>query len=121
MRLLSEIGRNKLSAGASGKQIVASGDMTNSITSSSFLIEHMPLVGIQVNWASGSSPVGSLQLQGSIDGTNYFDVGSSVAVSGNAGVKYLTDASAAYLYCRFKYTATSGSATMNAYAEAKGF
>jgi hypothetical protein len=121
MRLLSEIGRNKKSAGPKGYQIISAGDMSQaSVTSQVFSVEHTPIVGIQAVW-NGSAPVGTLSLQGSIDGVNYFNIGSPVAVSGNNGTAYLTDPNAAYLYARLVYTRTSGSGDLDAFAEAKGF
>lgn len=122
MRLLSESGRNKVSAGPQGLQVVTNGDMSQAtVTSTAFTVQHTPIVCIQAVWSAGSTPVGTLQLQGSVDGTNYFNVGSTVAVSGNSGTAQVTDANAGYLFARLLYTRTSGSATLNAYAEAKGF
>jgi len=91
-----------------------------SVVSDSFTVEHTPIVCIQANW-SGVAPVGVIQLQGSIDGSNYFDVGSSVAVSGNSGSKCVNDDSAGYLFARLKYTKTSGTGSIDAFASAKGF
>jgi len=122
MRLLSEANRNKVSAGPQGFQVLSAGDMGSAtLTSTAFSVQHTPIMGIQAVWSAGSTPVGTLQLQGSIDGTNYFNVGSTVAVSGNSGTAYVSDANAFYLFARLIYTKTSGSGTLNAYAEAKGF
>ncbi len=121
MRVLSELGRNKVSAGPQGFQCITAQSMGADVTGTAFTVQHTPIVGIQAVWSAGATPVGSIQLQGSIDGTNFFNIGSSVAVSGNTGTAYVTDANAAYLYARLIYTRTSGTATLNAYSEAKGF
>lgn len=121
MRLLNEQGRNKLSAGPQGVQIATNESMGANVTSSSFTVQHTPIVCIQAVWSAGGTPVGTLQLQGSVNGTDFFNVGSTVAVSGNTGTAQVTDANAGYLFARLLYTRTSGTATLNAYAEAKGF
>ena len=120
MRLLSEVGRKK-SDDKPGLKVLTAGDMSGNLTSDAFTVQHTPIVCIQAVWSAGSTPVGTLQLQGSVNGTDYFDVGSTVAVSGNTGTKQVTDANAGYLFARLVYTRTSGSGTLNAWAEAKGF
>lgn len=122
MRLLRELNRGALSAAPQGLQILSAGDMSQgTVVSSSFDVEHTPLICIEAAWSAGSTPVGTLQLQGSVSGVNWFNVGSTVAVSGNTGAAQVTDANAGYLYARVLYTKTSGSGTLVAYAEAKGF
>jgi len=120
MRVLSELGRNKVSAGPQGFQCITAQSMGADVTGTAFTVQHTPIVCIQAVWSAGATPVGTLQLQGSVDGTNFFNVGSTVAVSGNSGTAQVTDANAGYLYARMIYTRTSGTATLNAYAEAKG-
>lgn len=121
MRLLNENKRNKISAGPNGLQVITSGDMSAaSVTSDSFTVQHTPIVCIELNWA-GAAPVGTAQLQGSVSGLNWFNVGSTVAVSGASGTVQVTDANAGYLFARVVYTRTSGSGTLQAYSEAKGF
>jgi len=121
MRLLNEDKRNKVSAGPQGLRVITDGDMsTASITSASFTVQHTPIVCIELAW-SGATPVGTLQLQGSVSGVNWFNVGSTVAVSGNTGAAQVTDANAGYLFARVVYTRTSGTGTLQGYAEGKGF
>ena len=121
MRLLRELNRNVINAGAQGLKIITAGDMSQaSVTSSVFDVEHTPIVSVECSW-TGTAPVGTLQLQGSISGVNYFNVGSSVAVSGNTGCVQLADANAGYLFARVVFTKTSGTGTLTAFADAKGF
>jgi hypothetical protein len=93
--------------------------MSANITGNSFTVEHTPILAIECTW-SGTAPVGTLQLQGSVSGLNWFNVGSTVAVSGNTGTVLLRDDNAGYLFARAIYNFTSGVGTLNAYAEAKG-
>jgi hypothetical protein len=121
MRLLNDANRSSTSASPKGFKIADAVSMGATFSSSVFSVAHTPITCIQFVWSAGAAPVGVLQLEGSIDGTNYFAVGSTVAVSGNSGNVQLTDSNAGYLYSRFTYTRTSGTATANAFAEAKGF
>lgn len=66
-------------------------------------------IAVQLVLSSASSPSGiTAILQGSLDGTNFFDVGSSVALSAN-GVSKLTATSVEYKFYRVNYARTSGS------------
>lgn len=66
-------------------------------------------IAVQLVLTSASSPSGiTAILQGSLDGTNFFDVGSSITLSAN-GVQKLTATSVEYKYYRVNYARTSGS------------
>ena len=66
-------------------------------------------IAVQLVLTSASTPSGiTAILQGSLDGTNYFDVGSSINLTGN-GVQKLTATSVEYKYYRVTYARSSGS------------
>ena len=71
-------------------------------------------VAVQTSVTAVSSPVGTaIQLQGSLDGVNYFNVGSSQAVSIVA--EYcLVDTAPAYAFYRLQYARTTGTFTVSA-------
>ena len=124
MRLLKELNRGITNSGPQGEKLAwsNSGDMSQaSCTSASASCEHIGMISVECAW-SGTSPVGTLQLQGSVSGSAWFNVGSSVAVSGNTGCVQVADVSSAYNYFRVVYTKTSGTGTLTAaQAQAKGF
>ena len=63
----------------------------------------------QVVASSASSPVGTtIQIQGSLDGTNWTALGSAVTVSGN-GTFASVETTCAYRYYRLAYARASGS------------
>lgn len=66
-------------------------------------------IAVQLVLTSASSPSGiTAILQGSLDGTNFFDVGSSISLTAN-GVNKLTATSVEYKFYRVNYARTSGS------------
>lgn len=85
--------------------------MGASFTSSSQNLDSTLAYCIQAIWASGSTPVGTITLQGSLDDSTYTDL-TTASVSGNSGSVMFNIERPAYRYVRFTYTRTSGSATM---------
>lgn len=66
-------------------------------------------IAVQLVLTAASSPSGiTAILRGSLDGINFFDVGSSVALTAN-GVLKLTATTVEYKYYRVSYARTSGS------------
>lgn len=66
-------------------------------------------VAVQLSISAASTPnTASGQLQGSIDGSNFFNVGSPVTISTN-GQLVLVDTAVAYAYYRVNYAIASGS------------
>ena len=66
-------------------------------------------LAVQLVLTSASTPSGiTAILQGSLDGTNFFDVGSSINLTGN-GVLKLTATSVEYKHYRVTYARSSGS------------
>jgi hypothetical protein len=83
-----------------------------SFTSSSFSVGEFDRVGLQITVADASSLNGSLQLQASINGTNWVNVGTATTLTANTSI--LSDlASPYYKFIRFDYVRTAGSGTLN--------
>lgn len=124
MRLLRELQRGVVSGSSQGEPLAwsSSGDMSQAtLTTAQGNCQHTPIISVECAW-TGTSPVGTVQLQGSVSGSAYFNVGSTVAVSGNSGTVQVSDANAGYNFFRVLYTKTSGTGTMAAaQAQAKGF
>ena len=94
--------------------MISSGDMSQaSISSSALDIREAHHVAVQAVW-TGSSPVGTLSVQGSIDGSTYTEVQSASAVSGNSGSLLINLSNVAYSNLKLVYTKTSGTGTINA-------
>lgn len=77
------------------------------------------VLSVQFVWSSGSSPVGDLILQGSMDGTDWTAVNTQ-AISGDSGSYMYSTNSAGFVFARAIYTRTSGSATLTARISLKG-
>lgn len=119
-------------------QVISNGDMTGSITSKACICQLLAMISFTVSW-SGSSPVGTLTVQGSDDYQENTDGSvrvaghwndlpldyssstvSSIPITGNSdsGIidMYLTGIYAV----RLVYTPISGTGTMNAVMCGKG-
>lgn len=93
--------------------IISAGDMSGNINSSVVDVTHVDNAGLQVVW-SASSPVGSLQVQGTIDGTNFFDLlPSPLSISTATGNVYVQIAQICFASLKVVYTFTSGTGTLN--------
>lgn len=70
---------------------------------------------LEASW-TGTSPVGTLKIQTSLDGsTNWNDLaGSAVSVSGNTGTHAFDISRRAYIYIRLVYVYGSGTGTLSA-------
>ena len=98
--------------------MVAAGNMTATITSSAVDLQDLNIYAIQAVYTG--SPVGTLKLQVSVDGTNYDDyTGSSLAVSA-AGSNTWKVSAAGERYVRLVYTFSSGSGTLDVSLSGKG-
>ena len=75
---------------------------------------------VQVNWAAGTTPVGSLSIAASNTGlsTDFTDV-KVIAVSGNTGSIMVNVEFPRYFYVQVTYTPTSGGGTINGTISAK--
>jgi hypothetical protein len=72
------------------------------------LAEHIAYVVVA---SSASSPIGTtLQIQGSLDGENWVNLGNTVTVTGNGTFTIsLSAANASYIWYRLYYARTGGS------------
>jgi hypothetical protein len=93
--------------------IISAGDVsTATITSSTLEVKEIRTFAVQAVW-SGASPLGTLSIQGSNDGTNFKELsGGSIAVSGNTGNDLKNFPDCGYAYVQAVYTKTSGTGTI---------
>lgn len=82
------------------------------VTSTVKDISECTCVAVQGVWSAGSSPVGNMILQASLDDVTYSDI-STLAVSGNSGSNLFNVDNPGYRYLRLFYDRTSGSGTLN--------
>lgn len=75
-------------------------------TSTAYKALGVRALSVQATVASATSPVGTLSIQGSNDGTNFADI-TSVAVSANS-TKVLSISDVSFVNIRVVYTYTSG-------------
>lgn len=85
----------------------------SSVTSNTTNVTYGDNIGIAVNW-TGTSPVGTLDIQVSNDGTTWLslDFGAAIAISGNTGNHLLNIKQLPYAQIRAVYTKTSGTGTL---------
>lgn len=100
------------------ESLASAQSMGADVTSSARDISEANIVAIQGVWSSGTSPVGNMIVQGSIDGTTYSDI-DTLAVSGNSGSNLFNVVDPGYRYIRLFYDRTSGTATLNVRISAK--
>jgi len=97
-------------------------DITSGVTTSSAMVDvsDCDKVAMQVVW-SGTTPVGSVALEGSLDGVNFSTINSStISVSGTTGNGILTIGSIAIPFVRATFTYTSGTvASLKVYISSK--
>lgn len=91
---------------------ITSGDMAGDITGISINVQQAVRLCVVHTWSNGSTPVGTIKVQGSNDNTNWVTVNSQ-ALSGNSGSLIYNDSSVGYAYVRSVYTRSSGSATLD--------
>lgn len=109
------------------KNIVAQ-SMGGNITSAVTNIEMLDNIGVQVIWSAGSTPVGVISVEVSMDYDqdtlgNVVNAGNWIAltldpaanVSGNTGQIYVDLNQLSAPWIRVKYTRTSGTATLSGY------
>lgn len=90
------------------------------VNSDALSVEDASLAAVQIIM-TGGSPVGSLKLQGSIDGSNWHDITSSTVAVGSAADDALWNIiGIGYPTIRVVYTRTSGSTTATGFLFKKG-
>lgn len=86
--------------------------MTTNAVSESLNIQQAAGYSVQAVW-NGTSPVGTFEIQGSNDNSNFTTVTSSpIAISGNDGTILVNVEFAQYGYVRVKYNFSSGTGTL---------
>jgi hypothetical protein len=85
--------------------------VTGAFNTSAVDASGLSLITAQYIWSSGSSPSGSVNIEGSLDGTNWSALGTSVTVTGTSGVGLVAVASKAVKYARVAYSHISGTHT----------
>lgn len=102
--------------------------MGATFTSSPTNIQFLDNIAYQAVWSAGSTPVGVLSVEVSIDyDPQQNNAGNwdtlvlpvTAAVSGNSGTLSIALQQLSHPWVRLKYTRTSGSGTMNAFLSAK--
>ena len=93
--------------------IIVAGDMSGSLSSSAYDISEINNFAVQFVW-TGTTPVGTVNVLISNDGSNFDLLGTAVAISGNAGNKVIPASNAGYKYVKAVFTFTSGVGVLNA-------
>lgn len=92
---------------------------TTTYKSSALDILTIPNAAFSISW-SGTPTGSSLTIEGSLDGTNYSDLGVSItAPAGSASFVVVNMQGLAVRYVRVSYTNASGSGTMTVLGSAK--
>jgi hypothetical protein len=89
-------------------------------------LEGCNVASVTLQWASGTSPVGTFKLQATnhpepSSDNHWSDLTPSLPISGAAGAGTLTDGVAGYRNLRAHIVLASGDATFTAYYTAKGY
>lgn len=108
------VSHNFSSDGTLTGTMAATGAMasTNTIYTAPFSVKNWGASSMVFSWASGSSPVGTLTVELSLDGTIWTDSGLTfTAISGNTGSRIVDFTKTGVVWARFKYVNSSGSAT----------
>lgn len=111
--------------------VITAGSMTGTAVINGIAVNaaHIETASFQANYSAGSSPIGTLQVQGSNDivvntgdaPTHWANIGSTVAVSGgNSGSVMAPVLNINYDWIRIVYTNTSGTGTLNVNMSARG-
>jgi hypothetical protein len=102
------------------KQIVTGADMSSgTITSESLPALHAAIGAVHAVFTG--SPTGTIKIQSSIDGVNWTDItGSSRSITAAGDIMWNLN-NIGFNYFRLVYIATSGTGTLNAWSNFKGF
>ena len=99
--------------------ILSSKDMGASFESDPIYVSEKSRYCIQAVFNDATSPVGTISLETSINGDTWTELPDSPYGITEAGDRMYSVSDANYLMARIKYVRTSGSGTMNIYANVK--
>lgn len=91
----------------------ATGSMAGDLTSDAVYINGVNNYALQYVISAAASPVGSMELQGSNNGTDYVMIAAQAIAADTTSGMYNVD-KGKYRYVRLFYDSTSGSATLSA-------
>ena len=103
-------------------QIISNGDMSGNITGSSYDMSQS--FGYKVYFTWTGSPTGTVKMQGSLDGSIWYDIpdsGASGITGGTSGSLQFKDATCMDIFVRPVFTFSSGTGTLNVQIAKKGF
>ena len=100
-------------------QVVTSGDMSSDVTSDATNIQFLDAVAYQLIWTG--TPTGSFSVQGTVDGTNWDDLtlSTNISAAGSGDTALVSLSDLPFKQIRVKYTASSGSGTLDVHVMAK--
>lgn len=98
-------------------KLLEDGDMAATITTDSVSLAEKTQYALHAVFTG--SPVGTLTVETSIDGTTYDTLADSSTAVSAAGSQMFNIIAAGYLWARLKYTRTSGTGTLNVFASVK--
>ena len=93
--------------------LMTAGDMSGNLITKSTNVKRLDNFGIQLVWSG--TPVGTFDIQASVDGKNYvsLDFSSPVAASGSSGSHLINLNQIPYAWVRVAYTKNSGSGSLD--------
>lgn len=98
----------------------SNGSLASNLVSTALDIDSMLGYAVQAVWTG--SPVGTLNIQASLDKITWSDVtNSSVSLAGSAGSWLWNFQGSFYRYIRINYVSTSGTGTLSDLVMAKGY
>ena len=100
------------------QQVVVDGDMSSDVTTSATQIMHTDRPSYEIAWTG--TPTGTFSVEVSHTGNNWSEVSlsSPITAAGSADSAFV-DIESGAKYVRLKYTASSGSGTLNAWVASK--
>jgi hypothetical protein len=88
--------------------------MTANRATASVAVDHIYGYACQVTWSGGTSPVGNIKVQASLDNSTWSDVPTvTSAVGANSGTAFFNVDGIHYRYIRVAYAFTSGTGTLS--------
>lgn len=94
-------------------QVVTAGDMSSDVTSDPTNIENLDHIAYQAVWTG--TPTGSVTIEGTVDGDTWTTItlDTTISAAGSADDALIVLNNLPFVSIRLKYTASSGSGTLN--------